>query len=131
MYLLKTFERLLCSKRRNYSQNFSLEIFFWYLFYLESLIIGVVFIVVLLVWTYPYFFLSFLFLLYFFFYRHFPWQRLTIQRIAGKGEGIIIFLVFHFHPLKNIHLVYRYFYHLFLINLLVITRLVAGETCSS
>ena len=25
---------------------------------------------------------------FFFFYRYFPWQTLTIYRIAGKGEGI-------------------------------------------
>ena len=34
------------------------------------------------------FYLSFF--LFFFLYRYFPWQILTIQRIAGKGERIII-----------------------------------------
>ena len=34
------------------------------------------------------FFLSFF--LFFFLYRYFPWQILTIQRIVGKREGIII-----------------------------------------
>ena len=43
-------------------------------------------------------------------------------------EGIIVFLVFHSHPLTNIHLVHRDFYHYFLINLFVITRLIADET---
>ena len=45
-------------------------------------------------------------------------------------EGIIIFLVFHFHLLTNIHLVHWDFYHFFLIDLFVITRLIADETCS-
>ena len=66
----------------------------------------------------------------FFFDWYFPWQTLTIHRIAGIGEGIIVFLVFHFHPLTNIHLVHRDFYHFFLINLFVITRLIAYETSS-
>ena len=70
------------------------------------------------------------FLIFTFFYWYFPWQTLTIHRIAGMGEGIIIFLVFHFHPLTNIHLVHRDFYHFFLINLFVITRLIADETSS-
>ena len=48
----------------------------------------------------------------------------------GTGEGIIIFFVFHFHPLTNIHLIHRDFYHLFLLDLFVITRLIADETCS-
>ena len=39
------------------------------------------------------FFLSFfLFFYFFFFYRFFIWQILTIHRIAGKEEGIIVFL---------------------------------------
>ena len=32
------------------------------------------------------------FLSSFYFYRYFPWQTLTIHRIAEKGEGIITFL---------------------------------------
>ena len=36
------------------------------------------------------------------FYRYFPWQTLRIHRTAGNGKGIIIFLIFHFHPLTNI-----------------------------
>ena len=52
----------------------------------------------------------------------------SFLRIAGKGEGIIIFFVFHFHPLRNIHLVYRYLYHFFLLDLFVITRVIADET---
>ena len=46
------------------------------------------------------------------------------------GDGSIVFLVFHFHPLLSIHLVYRDFYNFFLINLFVITRLIAYETSS-
>ena len=72
----------------------------------------------------------FSFFFFVFFYSYFPWQTLTIHRIAGIGEGIIVFLVFHFHPLKNIHVVHRDFYHFFLINLFVITRLIAYETSS-
>ena len=64
--------------------------------------------------------------------QYFTCQTITNYRMSGKGEGIIIFLVFYFHPLANIHLVYRDFYHFFLINLFVIiTRLIADVTCSS
>ena len=45
-------------------------------------------------------------------------------------EGIIVLHVFHFDPLTNIHLVYQHFSHFFLIDLFVITRLIADETCS-
>ena len=41
------------------------------------------------------------FLLFFFCYRYFLWQTLMIHRIAGNGEGIIIFLAFHFHLLRR------------------------------
>ena len=74
------------------------------------------------------FFLSFS--LFFFLYRYFPWQTLTIQSIPGKGEGIIILFVFHFHLLTSIHLVHQDFYHFFLIDLFVIIRLIADEACS-
>ena len=47
-----------------------------------------------------FFFLSFF--IGFFFCRYFSGQTLTIDRIAGKGEEVLIFLVFHFHPLTNI-----------------------------
>ena len=73
------------------------------------------------------FFPSFFLLFFFFFFGYFPWQTLTIHKIEGAGEGIIIFLVFHFHPLTSIHLIYRDFYHLFLLNLFLITRLTADE----
>ena len=64
------------------------------------------------------------FLLFFFFYRYFPWQTLTIDRIAGKGEGIIIFLVFNLHPLTNIHLVQlRFLEPFFLLKLILLARL--------
>ena len=55
---------------------------------------------------------------------------ITIHKIGGTEEGIIIFLVFHFHALTSIHLIHGDFYHLFLINLFVITKLIADETCS-
>ena len=113
-----SFERFLCWKSRNYSQIYLSRIinywdsiltlyikwgaFSWFVFY-------------------PYFFL---------FYQYFHWQTLTIHKIGGTGEGIIIFLVFHFHPLTNIHLIHRDFYHLFLLDLFVITILIADETCS-
>ena len=67
--------------------------------------------------------LSLSFFFFPFFYRYFPGQTLTIRKIGGTGEGIIICLVFHFHPLTNIHLTHRDFYHLFLLDLSVITRL--------
>ena len=41
----------------------------------------------------------------------FLWQTLTIHRIVGKAEGIIIFLYFHFYPVTNIYRVHRDFYH--------------------
>ena len=47
------------------------------------------------------------------FYRYFPWQTLRIHRTAGNGKGIIIFLIFHFHPLTNIHLVHLDFLPLY------------------
>ena len=75
------------------------------------------------------FFLSLAFFLLF--YRYFLWLAPTIHRITGKREGILIFLVFNFHPLMNIHIVLRDFYHFFLIDLFVITRLIADDTCSS
>ena len=51
-----------------------------------------------------------------------------VQRIAGMGEGINVFLVFH--SLTNVHLIHRDFYHFFLINPFVITRLMTSETFS-
>ena len=68
-------------------------------------------------------------LLFCFFYRYFSRQILTIHWIAGKGEGIIIFLVFNFHPLTNFQLVHWDFYHFFLLKLIVIPRMIAYETC--
>ena len=138
MYL----KRFLCSKSRNYSRQFSLEIFFWDLFISNINYLGSIF-TLCLPWgafslvcarnvrfvLYPYF-LLYLFLLFIFLYWYFPWQTLAIRRIAGKGEGIVIFLVFHFHPLKNIDLVHWDFYHFILIDLFIITRLIANETCS-
>ena len=68
--------------------------------------------------------------MFLFLYRYFTWHKLKINSIAGKGEGIIIFYVFYFHQLANIDLVDQDFYHFFLIDLFVITRLVADETCT-
>ena len=62
------------------------------------------------------FFFFILFFFFLFFYLHFPWQTLTIHKMAGKREGIIIFLVFHFYQLTNIHSVDRNFYHFFFID---------------
>ena len=74
------------------------------------------------------FFFPFFFV--FFFYRYFSWQTLTIHSITGKGEEVLIFHVFHFHLLANIHLVHGDFYRFCLIDLFVITRLIGDETCS-
>ena len=60
---------------------------------------------------YPILFFFVYFFFFFFFYGYFPWQTLAIHRIAQKGEGIIISLVFHFHLLTNIHLVHQDFYN--------------------
>ena len=95
-----SFERFLCWKSRNCSV--------WFAFY-------------------PYFFAFFCF--FFFFYRYFPWKTLTFHRIAVNEEVTIIFLVFHVHLLTNIHLVSLDFYHFFLIDLFVITRLITDEVC--
>ena len=46
-----------------------------------------------------------------------------------ERRGNHYFFVFHFHLLTNIHLVHRDFYHFFLIDPFVITRLIADETC--
>ena len=56
------------------------------------------------------------------------WLTLTNHKMDGMGEGINVFLVFHFNPLTNIHLAHRHFCHFFLLDLLVITRLIADAT---
>ena len=66
---------------------------------------------------YSYFFLSFLFFLLFLLVFSLTDTNESKDR---TGEGII-FLVFHFHPLTNIYLIHRDFYHLFLLDLFVIT----------
>ena len=104
------FERFPCWKSKNYSQHFSVEICceiylfqiikYWVSNFTLYLTWGVFSLVCALsVFIY-------LFLIFFFFYRYFPWQTLMIHRIAGEGEGIIIFLVFNLLPLTNIHLVH-------------------------
>ena len=49
---------------------------------------------------------------------------------SRERSGNHFFPVFHFHSLTNIHLVHQDFYHFFLIDLFLITRLIAKETCS-
>ena len=101
------FERFLCLKSRNYSQHFSLEIYL-------SRVINYWGITFTLCWTWGAFSLVcvlsvfFFSLLFFFFCLYFPWQILTIHRIAGNGEG--------HHQLTNIQLVYRDLYHFFLLD---------------
>ena len=64
---------------------------------------------------------AFFFFLSFFFFSFsiciFFKQTLTIHKIAGNGEGIIISLLFHFYQLTNIDLADRDFYHFFFIDL--------------
>ena len=120
-----SFERFFCWKSRNYSQIYlsriinywdsNLTLYIpWEAFNLVSFLSLFIFFV--------------FFLLFFFFYWYFSWQAPAIK-MGGTGEGIIIFLVFHFHPLTNIHLIQRDFYHLFLLDLSVIIRLIAYQTC--
>ena len=129
------FEIYPCWKSRNYSHSFlskscseiylSQIISYWIRFFTLYLTWGAFsFVCVLSV-------LFFFFLLFFFFFdRHFPLMTVTIHRTTWKGEGVLIFLVSHFHLLMNINLVHRDFYHLCLIDLFVIARLIADETCS-
>ena len=131
MYVLMFFIDFCVENLETAPSNFFSK-FFWRSIYLQLLVIDVVFVHYTepkewSVWFmyYPcfFFFLYFLLLLVF---------SLTntnkVQRIAGMGEGINVFLVFH--SLTNIHLVHRDFYHFFLINLFVITRLMTNETFS-
>ena len=74
-------------------------------------------------------FVFFSFLSSIFCYRYFPWQTLTNHRIAGTGEGILFF-VYHFYPITNFALIHRGFYHLFVLDLFIITKLIADDTCS-
>ena len=117
-----SFERFLCWKSRNYSQIYLCRIINYWDSILTLYITWGTFSLVCFLSVF--FFLSLSLSSFFlFFYRYFPWQTLTIPKIGETGEGIIIFLVFHFHPLTNIHLTHRNFYHLFLRDLSVITRL--------
>ena len=114
-----SFERFLCWKSRNYSQIYLSGIINYWGSILTLYITWGAFSLVFS------FFLScfFLFLSVF---------SLTDTKNSQNGteEGIIIFFVFRVHPLTNIHLVHRDFYHLFLFDLFVITRLIADETSS-
>ena len=129
--MFSCFHWFLCWKSGNCSQQFFLKIF-WRSIYLQLLVIDVVFVHYTepkewSVWFmyYPcfFFFIYFLLLLVF---------SLTntnkVQRMAGMGEGINVFLVFH--SLMNLHLVHQDFYYFFLINPFVITRLMTSETFS-
>ena len=115
------FERFLCWKSRNYSQIYLSGITnYW-----DSILTLYIMWGAFSLFVFFSFFLScfFLFLLVF--------SLTDIKDPSdGTGEEIIIFLVFHFHPLTNIHLVHRDFYHLFLLDLFVITRMIADETSS-
>ena len=73
----------------------------------------------LVCFLFVFFFSCFLSSFFFFFYRYFPWQKLTIHTN-----------VFHFHQLTNFHLVHRNFYFFFLVDLFIIARLIADTTCS-
>ena len=122
---LSSFETFLYWKSRNYSQHSSLKIFFLRSIYLEWFVIGVVFFIITNVRSVQFGLVSF-----FFFYCYSPWKTLTIHKIAGKGEGILIFLVFHFLPAHENSFSSSRFLPLLLnfclINLFVIT----DETCS-
>ena len=111
IYILKVYCKSSSILLKNNMFNLSIAFFHYTLFKYFYIIPNV-----MSVWFGLYsiriFFLSF-FLLLFFLYRLFPWQTLTIHSIVGKGEGIIIFLVFYFHPLTNIHLVHQDFYDFF------------------
>ena len=74
------------------------------------------------------FFISF-FLLVFLFLMAFSLTD-TNDSQDSKLERENHYLVFLFHSITNIHLVHRDFYHFFLIDLFVITRLLGDETCS-
>ena len=76
--------------------------------------------------------------MHFAFEKHLPSQDLKdysaeILETIPKSiylELLIIGIVIANHPLTNIRLIHRDFYHIFLIDLFVITRLIADETCS-
>ena len=93
-----SFERFLCWKSRNYSHIYLSRIINYCDSILTLYITWGAFSLVCASVFFTYFFRHFIF-----FYWYFLWQTLTIHKIGGTGEGIIIFLVFHFHPLTNIH----------------------------
>ena len=74
------------------------------------------------------FILSFFLSSFFSYFLGLFWLTLTNHKMDGMGEGINVFLVFHFNPLMNINLAHWHFCHFFLLDLLVITRLIADET---
>ena len=75
------------------------------------------------------FFLSFL--LFSLFLSVFYLADTNDSQDSREGRGNNCFFVYYFHPPTNIHLVHPDFYHFFLIDLSVITRLIAYEACSS
>ena len=135
-FFFSIFERFLYWKSRHYSssflQKFSSEIFLsWIINYWGSVLHT-------LYLTWGAFSLICVLSVFFFFLSSFSFLFLSVLPLTDTNdsqnnknvEGIIIFLVFHFHLLTNIHLVHWDFYHFFLIDLFVITRLIADETCS-
>ena len=115
------FERFLCWKSRNYSKIYLSGITnYW-----DSIL------TLYIMWGAFSLFVFFSFFLSCFFLFLSVFSLTDIKDPSdGTGEGIIIFLVFHFHPLTNIHLIHRDFYHLFLLDLFVITRLIVDGTSS-
>ena len=89
------FERFLCWKSRNYSHIYLSGIINYWGNILTLYITWGAFSLVCVLSVFSFF------PVFFFFYRYFPWQTLAIHE---TGEGIIIFLVFFFHLLTNIHL---------------------------
>ena len=116
------FERCLCCKSRNYSlKNFLWDLFIsnysWlgYYFYIISNVRNVQFGLCPIRIFFFFLSSSFLFLLVF--------SLTDTSDSEDSSEGRWN------HPLMNIQLVHRDFSHFFLLDLFVITRLIADETC--
>ena len=111
------FERFICWKSTNFSQIYLSGIINYWGSILTLYITWGTFSLVCVLSV----FFSF-FVFPSFFYRYFPWQTLTNQKIGRERESLF-FLFFHFHPLTNIHLIHRDFYHLFFLDLFAITMM--------
>ena len=97
----ESLSKISCWKSRNYSQIYLSRIInYWNSILTLHITLGA-FSLVCFLSVFFSFFLRF-------FYRYFPSQTLIIHKTGGAVEGIIIFLVFYFHPLTNIHLIYFY-----------------------